>query len=49
MLGEIPLNKALAQKHKELTIGGTPVLFPYEPYKVQVDYMTEVIRSLDKR
>lgn len=27
----------------------TPVLFPYEPYKIQVDYMTEVVRSLNNR
>lgn len=49
LLGEIRLNKTLASQHRELAIEGTPVLFPCDPYPIQVDYMKEVIKSLNQR
>lgn len=31
----------------QLQIGGIPVEFPFEPYKLQVDYMEKVIECLN--
>lgn len=32
----------------EYIIGGIPVNFPFEPYKVQTDYMEKVIECVEE-
>lgn len=49
MLGQIRIDNDIKAKQKELVLGGLPVIFPYDPYPSQTDYMTSVIRSLDNR
>lgn len=30
-----------------IEINGIPIKFPFEPYQLQIDYMTKVIEALD--
>jgi regulator of telomere elongation helicase 1 len=40
------IERRLIGGQKELTINDTKVYFPYEPYKVQVEYMQNVMDAL---
>lgn len=33
----------------EINVNGVAVIFPFEPYQVQRDYMEKVIESLENR
>jgi hypothetical protein len=42
------VDRNLIPTQKELTICGTKVYFPHQPYEVQVAYMEEVLRAVRK-
>ncbi|KRX03204.1 P-loop containing nucleoside triphosphate hydrolase [Pseudocohnilembus persalinus] len=46
---EIQIDQKKLKKQQKLTIEGIEVIFPYEPYDVQINYMASVIRSLNKK
>ena len=44
---EIIINKDIAKLHKKITIEGITIYFPYEPYREQINYMRNIIQTLN--